>query len=431
MAQKKDIIYDKKGIFSMIEFSKTTLDNGLRVILNRDISTPLTSVNVLYNVGSADENPEHTGIAHLFEHLMFEGSVNIPDFDKTLQTAGGDNNAFTNSDITNYYLTLPAQNLETALWMESDRMLHLDFSQKKLTTQKDVVTEEFRQTYLNQPYGDIGALLRELLYKVHPYQWPTIGKSIDHIQKTSLEDIRSFFNRFYNPSNAIITVSGNFKTQVALENIKKWFGDIPAGRYNLRRLPGEPAQNAKRLNQVSRDVPISEIYIAYPTGKRTDESFFETDIITDILGSGKSSRLRENLVKKKKVFSESNAWISGSLDKGYLVIYGKLLQNTTMDDAEKYLLEQVELLKCTNIEEYELEKVKNKIESSNTFAELTTVNKAINLSFFELTGNADLINQQNKIYRQITAEQIKKCANKFLTEKNSCTLRYLSKNHKP
>jgi predicted Zn-dependent peptidase len=413
----------------MVNFDRFVLDNGLRVIIHEDTTTPLVAVNLLYDVGARDEHPDQTGFAHLFEHLMFEGSVNIPDYDKALQMAGGENNAFTNNDITNYYLTLPAQNLETALWLESDRMLGLAFSEEKLGIQKNVVTEEFRQNYLNQPYGDIWLLLRPLIYKVHPYQWSTIGKSIEHVQNADLNMVVNFFNKFYKPANAILVISGNVKTFKALDLVKKWFGEIPSTQKLKRDLPKEPKQTQHRKLAVKRDVPFDEIYLAFHTSGRSDSNFYTTDIITDILAGGQSGRLREKLLKKKKIFTEINAWVSGSIDMGFLAVSGKLHKHYTMENAREAIWEELELLAKKPIDQQEFQKIKNKLEASQTYAEVGILSKAMNLAYYELLGNVELLNHQMEKYFSQTIEQVREESEKLFSLEKASELNYLSNNN--
>ncbi|MBW6479949.1 MAG: insulinase family protein [Bacteroidales bacterium] len=411
----------------MINFRRYNLDNGLKLIVHQDRTTPLLAVNILYDVGARDEHPEHTGFAHLFEHLMFEGSANIPEYDNALQMAGGENNAFTTNDITNYYLTIPKQNIETALWLESDRMLELAFSEDKLNIQKDVVSEEYRQSYLNQPYGDVWALLRSLVYKVHPYQWPTIGKSIDHVKNATLVQVKDFFYKFYRPNNAIIVLTGDIDPDLAYDLVKKWFGDIPAGKGYKRNLPAEPMQTAERRLTVERDVPFDEIYMAFPTGIRLDHSFYTTDLLTDLLAGGSSARLRENLVKKKNIFSEANAWVTGSIDNGFLAVMGKLHKNQTVENAETAIWEELRDLKTNPVSERELQKVKNKLEASNTFAEAGILSKAMNLAYYELLEDADFLNHQTEKYFAIDAAELQDAANDIFKPNKANVLHYLAK----
>jgi zinc protease len=411
----------------MIDFRQYSLDNGLKLIVHQDRTTPLVAVNILYDVGARDEHPEHTGFAHLFEHLMFEGSANIPEYDNALQMAGGENNAFTTNDITNYYLTIPKQNIETALWLESDRMLELAFSEEKLNIQKDVVSEEYRQSYLNQPYGDVWALLRSLVYKVHPYQWPTIGKSIDHVKNATLAQVKDFFYKFYRPNNAIMVLTGDIDPDLAFDLVKKWFGDIPAGNGYTRNLSAEPMQTSERRLRVERDVPFDEIYMAFPTEKRLDHSFYTTDLLTDLLAGGSSARLRENLVKKKKIFSEANAWVTGSIDNGFLAVMGKLHKDQSVENAETAIWEELQDLKNNPVSERELQKVKNKLEASNTFAEAGILSKAMNLAYYELLGNADILNHQTEKYFAIDAGELQEAANDILKPDKANLLHYMAK----
>ena len=410
----------------MVNFERFVLDNGLRVLIHQDKTTPIVAVNILYNVGARDENPQQTGFAHLFEHLMFEGSANVAEYDNELQMAGGENNAFTNNDITNYYLTIPRHNLETALWLESDRMLELAFSEEKLRIQKNVVTEEYRQSYLSQPYGDVWMLLRPLIYKVHPYQWPTIGKSIEHVQNATIGQVKDFFYRFYRPNNAILVLSGDLEPKSTIELVKKWFADIPPGPDYQRNLPEEPVQNSSRKLVVERDVPFDEIYMAFHTGKRLDDSFYPTDMITDLLAGGRSARLREKLVKKRKLFSETNAWITGSIDKGFLAISGKLMPNQNMDIAREAIWEELNELKKDPVGDYELQKVKNKLEATNTFGEMGILSKSMNLAYYELLGDADLLNQQTDKYLRLTSEEVMKFSREIFKPEKVSELNYLA-----
>jgi zinc protease len=409
-----------------IAFEKFTLKNGLRIILHRDQLTPLVTINLLYNVGARDENPDKTGFAHLFEHLMFGGSKNIPSYDAPLQLVGGENNAFTNNDYTNYYLTLPKQNLETGLWLESDRMLELDFSQRSLDIQKSVVIEEYKQRYLNQPYGDIWLLLRPLAYKVHPYQWPTIGKNISHIQDASLNDVRAFFFTHYAPNNAVLTIAGDIDFEDTLLLIEKWFGSIEKRNVPVRNLPEEPLQTEERILEVKRDVPYHAIYKAYHMGNRLSKDFYAADMMTDILSSGKSSRMYQSLIQEKRLFSEVNAYITGDVDKGLVVFSGKLMENVPVEKAEKAMQIEIDILMDKTVEARELQKVKNKVESNLVFSLISGLNKAMELSFFEYMGDASLINSEFERFNDVDIHQIKEFANKVLQKENCSTLYYLS-----
>ena len=411
----------------MIEFKKTTFSNGLKLIVHEDRSTPLACVNILYNVGARDEDPGKTGFAHLFEHLMFGGSVNIPSYDEPLQRVGGENNAFTNNDITNYYLTLPAENLETGFWLESDRMLSLAFSEKSLEVQRSVVIEEFKQRYLNQPYGDVWLLLRPLAYKVHPYQWATIGKDVSHIEDATMQDVKDFFFRFYRPNNAVMVVAGNIKTDEVIKLAEKWFGNIPKGEIPPRKLPIEPPQTEARKLSVERDVPLDAIYKVYHSCSREDKEFYAVDLISDLLSRGNSSRLYNELVKNKKMFSEISAYMSGEFDKGLFVVAGKMNKGVSMEEAEAAIITELNKLKTEKVKEEELTKVKNKTESTLVFSETEVLNKAMNLAVAELQGDANDVNTESEKYQKVSAEQIMEQANIIFKETNCSTLYYNSK----
>ncbi|MEZ5197735.1 MAG: pitrilysin family protein [Bacteroidales bacterium] len=408
----------------MIGFEKFELSNGLRVIVHKDTSTPIVAMNILYDVGARDEHPDKTGFAHLFEHLMYGGSVNIPKYDTPLENAGGENNAFTNNDITNYYLTIPKQNLELAFWLESDRMLNLSFSKKSLEVQRNVVVEEFKQSYLNQPYGDVWLLLRPLVYKVHPYQWATIGKELSHIENATMQDVKDFYNTYYNPNNAILVVAGDVDTDDIKKLAKKWFGPIESREKTIRNIPPEPEQTEERKLTVMRDVPYDSIYKAYHMCNRHDPNYHTTDLISDILSNGDSSRLYSHLVKDKKLFSEIHAYISGDIDEGMFVISGKLSEGVEMEEADSALLNELENLKSQLVTERELDKVKNKIESNLEFSEMNVMNKAMNLAYSELLGDADLINQEKVKYNAVSREGILKTATGLFKQTNCSTLYY-------
>lgn len=411
----------------MIKFDKFTLDNGLKVIVHKDSSTTLVAINILYNIGARDENPEQTGFAHLFEHLMFEGSINIPSYDAPLQLAGGENNAFTTNDITNYYITLPKENIETAFWLESDRMLGLDLSEEKLEIQKNVVIEEFNQRYLNQPYGDVFLLLRPLAYKTHPYQWATIGKDISHIKNTKLNNVKDFFNHHYAPNNAILTVCGNVSSEEVKALSEKWFGSIEKKEIYKRNLPKEPIQQEARFLQIERNVPYDAIYKAYHMSAKHKKEYYISDLISDILSNGKSSRLYQSLVKEKKLFSDINAYISGDIDEGLFIISGKLINGVKMIDAENAIEIELDKIISDPIDNNEIEKVKNKFESVYQFGQISTLNKAMSLAYFELLGDANKINKEVEKYRSVTIDEIKHVAQKMFAKQNSSTLYYLAK----
>jgi predicted Zn-dependent peptidase len=410
----------------MINFEKFTLDNGLKIIVHKDTSTPLVAFNVLYDVGAKDEQPDKTGFAHLFEHLMFGGSVNIPRYDEPLQKAGGENNAFTSNDLTNYYLILPKQNLETAFWLESDRMLSLAFSPKSLDVQKNVVIEEFKQVFLNQPYGDVWLLLRPLAYKVHPYQWSTIGKDISHIENARMEDVKAFYKKFYNPNNAILSVAGDVDIEKIKKLANKWFAPIKKDKKSLRKLPIEPEQKSPEKLTVKRNVPFNSIYKVFHTYSRRDKEFHTVDLLSDILSNGNSSRLQQELVKKQKLFSEINAFLTGEIENGLFVISGKLIKGISMQKAEEAINTELAKIKKDIIKKNELQKVKNKIESTLVFSEMNVLNKAMNLAFAELLGDASLINKEIEKYSVVTKEQINEQANFIFRENNCSTLYYLA-----
>lgn len=411
----------------MIKFEKFELENGLKVIVHQDNSTPLACLNILYNVGSRDENPEQTGFAHLFEHLMFGGSVNVPNYDEPLQRVGGENNAFTTNDITNYHLTLPADNLETGFWLESDRMLSLAFSEKSLEVQRNVVIEEFKQRYLNQPYGDVWLLLRPMAYKVHPYLWDTIGKEISHIENARIDDVKKFFRKFYCPNNAIMVVAGNVRFEQVKELSEKWFGPIAKGPDNNRDLPQEPEQTEVRSLTVERDVPADAIYKAYHMCSRYDKEYYAVDLVSDVLSQGNSSRMHNTLIKDKKLFSNIHAYVMSDFDKGLFVISGKLSKGVTMLQADEAINLELQKMKSELVTEEELTKVKNKVEASHVFGEVDILNKATNLAVSELLGDANMINSEVEKYLSVTAEQIKEQATIIFRNENCSTLYYKSK----
>lgn len=412
----------------MINHKKHQLSNGLTIITHFDDSTPIVAINLLYNVGARDENPEKTGFAHLFEHLMFGGSINIPNFDEPLQRVGGENNAFTNNDVTNYYITLPKENIETAFWLESDRMLSLAFSEKSLEVQRNVVIEEFRQRYLNQPYGDVWLHLRPLAYKKHPYQWATIGKEISHIENASMQDVKDFFFTHYRPNNAILVVAGNMQHEEVIQLSEKWFGNIPTGEIKQRNLPKEPQQTEARKLTLERDVPANAIYKAYHICKRTDNDFYVFDLISDLLSRGNSSRFYQSLIKEQKLFSEIDAYVTGDFDPGLLVISGKLSEGVNFETAENAIHKEIEKLQTELINANDLQKLKNNIESHHVFGQMSVLNKAMALAFAELMGDIDLVNNEVAKYNSITSEQIKDIANTFIIESNCSTLYYKKQN---
>ena len=410
----------------MLQINRHILSNGLRLVHSQDASTQMVALNVLYNVGARDENPEHTGFAHLFEHLMFGGSVNIPDYDAPLQLAGGENNAWTNNDITNYYLTVPRQNVETGFWLESDRMLSLDFSERSLEVQRGVVMEEFKQRCLNQPYGDVGHLLRPLAYRVHPYQWPTIGKELSHIANATLEEVKDFFFRFYAPNNAVLAVTGNISFEEAVSLTEKWFGPIPRREVPLRQLPKEPVQTGELRQVVERNVPLDSLFMAYHMCGRLDADYYAFDILSDILSNGRSSRLNQHLVQEKQLFSSIDAYISGTIDAGLFHISGKPAAGVSLEEAEAAVREELNELQTALVQEHELEKVKNKFESTQIFGNINYLNVATNLAWFELNGQAEDMEKEVERYRAVTADRLKAVAQTAFREENGVVLYYKS-----
>ena len=408
----------------MITVNRHTLDNGLRIVHSEDKDTQMVALNVLYDVGARDEHPEHTGFAHLFEHLMFGGSINIPDYDIHVQNAGGENNAWTNNDITNYYITLPKQNVETGFWLESDRMLSLDFSEKSLDVQRHVVIEEFKQRNLNQPYGDVGHLVRGMVYKEHPYQWPTIGKETSHIEQATLDEVKDFFFRFYAPNNAILSITGNISFEKAVELTEKWFGPIPRRDVKPRNLPMEPQQTEERRLTVERKVPVDALYMAFHKCDRKHEDYHTFDLMSDILCNGRSSRLIQRLIKEQQVFSSIDAYISGSIDAGMFQIAGKPAPGVSLQEAEEAIWRELEAMKTERIDEDELEKVKNRYESEQIFSNINYLNVATNLAFFELIGQAEDINHEVEKYRAVSAERIMEIAKRTFVRENCSVLYY-------
>ncbi len=420
--------HGKSGLFLpfMIQFDKTILKNGLSVIVHTDRSTPFVAVNVCYNVGSKHENPNQTGFAHLFEHLTFAGSVHVPDFDTAVQRAGGANNAFTSNDLTNYYITLPANNIETALWLESDRMIGPKFSKKGLDIQKKVVIEEFRQRNLNKPYGDVWHILRDLAYKVHPYRWPTIGLVPEHIASATLDDVKDFFFHHYAPNNAVLVISGNIESAQAFKLAEKWFNDIPYREIAPYPQQTEPPQEVDREITVYRDVPIDTFYVAWHMGGRTEKNFYVLDLLSDILSNGSSSRFEVKLVKEQKLFTEADAYLSGESEPGLFVATGKASHGIDIHVAREKMLEEIMITAETAISDYELEKVKNRVEADLLLNEIGYLEKAIQLASFEIMGDAAEINRQGQHYLEITASDLLETAGWLFRKGNRNTLNYLS-----
>jgi predicted Zn-dependent peptidase len=412
----------------MIQFEKFTLSNGLRVIVHEDHSTPMAAVNIMYDVGAKDENPDKTGFAHLFEHLMFGGSRNIEDFETPLNMAGGENNAYTSNDVTNYYIQLPTENLETAFWLESDRMLSLAFNEKSLEVQRKVVIEEFKEHYINKPYGDVWFKLREMAYKQHPYRWMTIGKELAHIEHAQLQDVKDFFSKHYSPVNSILVIGGNVKLEKVKQLAEKWFGNIPSGIKYERTIPDEPKQTEARRMEVTADVPLDALYKCWHMSNRMDHGYYVADFITEVLGGGGSSRLYQRLVKEKQLFSQIECHHFGTVDKGLLAVEGKLVKGVKMEEAEKAINEELEKMKQDDISEKELTKLKNKTESSLAFEDMSVLTRANNLAFYELLGDAAMFNNDREKYFAVTAEDIKQYSRTIFDVNNSNTLLYYAKN---
>lgn len=409
-----------------IEFQRTILSNGLRVLVHEDPTTPLATLNILYNVGSKHESEHKTGLAHLFEHLMFGGSKNIPVFDEPLQRAGGENNAFTSSDVTVYYETLPAVNLEIALWLESDRMNELAFSEHSLEVQKMVVIEEFKEHYLNQPYGNVWHLLRGLAYTTHPYRWPTIGMKPEHIASVTLPEVKQFFYTYYRPNNAIMVVAGKVRADEVFRMAEQYFGSIPPAELPAAATIVEAPPSSPRSQTVTADVPLSAIYKAWHFPARTSPDFYAADLITDLLGTGKSGRLYQQLVMEKKLFTEIHCYHTGSLETGLLVIEGKIAPDVTPEAADAAIGEEVARLQAGPVGELELNKVKNRLETQTALSDTELLNRSLNLAVAELLGNANLVNEEPERYRAVTAEQIQQQAVALLQPQRCSTLYYLA-----
>ncbi|MDI9365635.1 MAG: pitrilysin family protein [Flavobacterium sp.] len=412
----------------MIAYNRFVLDNGLRVLVHEDTSTPMAVVNVMYDVGAKDENPNKTGFAHLFEHLMFGGSINIKDYDEPLQRAGGENNAYTTNDLTNYYCSMPKENIETAFWLESDRMLSLAFSKKSLEVQRKVVCEEFKEHYINKPYGDIWFKMRELAYKVHPYKWMTIGKELSHVENATIDDVKEFFFKHYRPINAILVVAGNVTTEEVKRLADKWFGAIPMGEKYQRNLPQEPKQTEPRFLEHYAEVPLDALVKTWHIDSRMQKGYYVADLISEVLGGGGSSRLYQKLVKEQQLFSNLECYHFGSTESGLLAVEGKLVKGVKLADANKAVNEEIEKMNSTLVDDNELQKVKNKTESVIAFEDMSVMSRATSLANYELLGDANLMNTELDKYQAITVEDIKTYSQTIFDDKNSNTLHYHSTN---
>ncbi|MFT5602790.1 MAG: zinc protease [Flavobacteriales bacterium] len=411
----------------MIEYQKFTLENGLTVLFHQDKTTPIVAFNILYDVGAKDENPDKTGFAHLFEHLMFGGSKNIENFDTPLQSAGGQSNAFTSNDITNYYVTLPKENLETAFWLDSDRLDQLAFTPKSLEVQRSVVIEEFKQRYLNQPYGDLWLELRPLAYQKHPYQWATIGKEVNHIEEATMEDVKAFFYKHYGPQNAILCVAGDVDLEAVKSLTNKWFGGIDKREKYVRNIPSEPKQNRLRKKEIIRDVPADGIYMTFHMCDKRSNDYCATDLISDVLSGGQSCRFFTKWIMENPKFTDLDGYITGSIENGLFVISGKPADGVSLDECYEIIWKELELMKTELASEREMEKILNKVESSTVFGEMSVLNKAMSLCHYELLGDANLINEQLDNYRAVNAQDLKRIANDIFTVENCSVLYYKAK----
>lgn len=403
------------------------LDNGMRIVHLRSVGVEMVCVNLVYGVGARNEEFGHTGIAHLLEHLMFEGTKAVPSFDEPLERAGGENNAYTNNDVTCYYITLPKQNAELAFWMESDRMCNISLDRKKVDVQRQVVIEEFKQTTLNRPYGDVSSILRSMAYKVHPYRWSTIGRCFAHIADTPVGVIRNFYRNFYAPDNAVLSVVGDIPFAKVMEWSRKWFGSIPAKGFRKPVLPQEPRQVRQRRRTVYRNVPENALYMGFHMGGRLDADYYPCDVLSDVLSNGYSGRLLMRLVKEKRLFSKIDAFISGSEDAGMFWIYSRVPDGVAVEDAEAAVWAELEELKRESVPAEELEKVRNRFESEFTFRNLTGENLGNNIALAALRGNLDTHFREPEMYRAVTAEALRCAARELFRKGNSVVLHYLKK----
>ena len=411
----------------MIQYNRFQLNNGLTVLVHEDTATPMAVVNVLYDVGARDEDPAKTGFAHLFEHLMFGGSINIPDYDEPLQRAGGDNNAYTTNDLTNYYCQLPATNIETAFWLESDRMLSLAFSERSLAVQRKVVCEEFKEHYINKPYGDVWHKMRALAYQVHPYRWMTIGKELSHVENATIHDVKAFFKKHYTPANAILVVAGNITTDAVKRLAEKWFGPIPAGEKYIRCIPQEPKQTEARKQMIEAEVPLDAFIKTWHMDGRLDKGSYAADLTSEILGGGGSSRLYQSLVKEQKLFSSLDCYHFGSMDAGLLAVEGKLVKGVSFEQVEKAIGEEIEKISTTPISDNELIKVQHKTESVIAFEDMSVMSRANSLAMYELLGDASLMNTELEKYHAVTAIDMLNYSQDIFRESNSNTIYYKAK----
>ena len=405
--------------------NRGVLSNGLRIVHIPVEDSQMVYVNLLYGAGARNEKYDCTGIAHLLEHLMFEGTEAVPSFDEPLERAGGENNAYTNNDITNYYISLPKENAELAFWMESDRMCNIKFGKEKVNIQRQVVIEEFKQTTLNRPYGDVSMILRSMAYKKHPYRWSTIGRKFSHIADVPCSVLRSFYKRYYAPDNAVLSVVGNISFEQVLEWSNKWFGCIPAKGFVSPELPEEPKQVRQRRKVVYRNVPENALYMGFHMGGRLSPDYYPCDVISDVLSNGYSGRLLLRLVKEKKLFSRIDAFISGSEDPGMFWIYSRVPDGVAVEDAEAAVWQELELLKHELVPDEELEKVRNRFESEFTFRNLGGENLSNNIALAEWRGSLDSHFREPEYYRAVTDTDVRNTARELFRKGNSVVLYYL------
>lgn len=409
----------------MVDYQKWVLPNGLRVIFHQDANTPMAAVSLIYDVGSKDEDASKTGYAHLFEHLMFAGSRNAPDFDDIIQDAGGENNAYTNCDMTHFYDILPAQNLETALFLEADRMHHLMISNKSFETQRKVVVEEFMETCYNQPYGDAWHHILNLAYLEHPYRWPTIGLDPKHIEEAKIEDVTRFYQSHYHPGNAILSIGGNFEAEEIKGLVEKHFAHIPGVHQEERNYPTEPRQKTYRFGEVRANVPNDTFYMSFKMASRASKTYYIQDLISDVLANGSSSRLISNLVKEEQVFNSLDAYVYGSTEPGLFIIEGQPMDGIGLEEAERRVWQELEELKIAPILQSELDKQLNKVRTNLIMSETSLLGKVMSLSYYELIGNIDLINLEDEIYRSIQPIDIFHVATRLFRKENCSVIRYV------
>lgn len=409
---------------SMINLRRITLDNGLRVLVHEDHTTPLVACNVVYNVGSRDEHPDHTGFAHLMEHFMFTGSKNVPDFDNALQKVGAINNAYTSQDLTNYYIVLPANNIETAFWVESDRMLELAFEQRSLDVQKNVVIEEFKENYLNRPYGDLMMLFNQMAYERHPYQWLPIGKKVEHIAEVTMDMIKDFYYKFYRPNNAVLVVAGNVHFEEVVPLVQKWFGDIPMGNTPAKNYPQELPQTTARHLTVKRDAPSDLLLKGWHMCNRMHPDYYACDLLSDMFGTGQSSYLYKELVTDRKMFTDISASIMGTHDEGLFLISGRPVEGVSAQDADKALCDFLYQYQFGPTFPHDLRKVQNRAESVLLQNDIKIDDRASNIAVGEIISNAEYFLNESQHYFDVTEDQMRRLSSELFTKEGSCTLYY-------